>query len=121
MSVLLAMTGQAEVDVDIESIDVDLVDCEGGLRYVWHILDTRYGDLDGKLLDDAGEDFLRCKRMDAEDMEPYITRMKKRRARLTQVDPTMTVSDRFFAWYLLRQAKLSYDERTRVMTITGWS
>ena len=30
MSVLLAMTGQAEVDVDIESIDVDLVDCEGG-------------------------------------------------------------------------------------------
>ena len=95
MSILMALGEEAEMELDVETLAIEEIDCDGGLTRLWQILDATYGELESKLLDDAGEEMLRCRRSHNEDMEPYITRLKKTRARLLQVDKEMSVSDIF--------------------------
>ena len=54
-------------------------------------------------------------------MRQYVTRLHHIRQKLNTVAPKMTVSDDFFAWVMLRFARLSEEERSRVLTTTRLS
>ena len=54
-------------------------------------------------------------------MRQYVTRLHHIRQKLNTVVPKMTVSDDFFAWVMLRFARLSEEERSRVLTTTRLS
>ena len=54
MSILMALSEEAETELDVETLAIEEIDCEGGLTRLWEILDATDGELESKLLDDAG-------------------------------------------------------------------
>ena len=55
-----------------------------------------------------------CRRQAQENMNKYIRRLKEARLELEDEDEQMVVSNKMFAWMLLRRSGLTSEEKSRV-------
>ncbi len=85
-----------------------------GVRLLLNTLDDEYLGLQEDRLDEVAEEFVTCRRSTGESMSRYIRRLKEARKELEDEEPDMYVSEKFFAWMLLRRAGLTTDEKSRV-------
>ena len=61
------------------------------------------------------------RRVHSEAMSKYTRRLKEARRELEEVDESMYVSEKFFAWMLLRRSGLTAEEKSRVRGATHCS
>ena len=92
-----------------------------GVRLLLEALDDEYLGLQEDRLDEVAEEFVTCRRVHGEAMSKYIRRLKEARRELEEVDESMYVSEKFFAWMLLRRSGLTAEEKSRVRGATHCS
>ena len=86
----------------------------GGVRMLLNTLDDEYLGLQEDRLDEVAEEFMTCRRGHGESMSRFIRRLKEARRELEEEDSEMYVSEKFYAWMMLRRSGLSTEEKSRV-------
>ena len=87
---------------------------KGGVALLLDALDDEYLGLQEDRLDEVAEEFATCRKAHGESMSRFIRRLEEARRELEDEDEEMFVSEKFFAWMLLRRAGLTVEEKSRV-------
>ena len=119
LAIQLNLTGEA-LDVT-KHLSARKLRQKHGVQLLLETLDDEYLGLQEDRLDEVAEEFVTCRRIHGEAMSKYIRRLKEARRELEEADDGMFVSEKFFAWMLLRRSGLTPEEKSRVRGATHCS
>ncbi|CAK0875126.1 unnamed protein product, partial [Prorocentrum cordatum] len=103
----------------VETLDLDVLSSEAGLRKLMEILDEEFTEKDYERSEKRLRAFEKCRRGVGEDVDDYIARLKTARRNLEVHDPGTTYSDTSFARKLLRSSGLSREAQRQVLAAAG--
>ncbi|CAK0857899.1 unnamed protein product, partial [Prorocentrum cordatum] len=103
----------------VETLDLDVLSSEVGLRNLMEILDEEFTEKDYERSEKHLRAFEKSRRGIGEDVDDYIARLKTARRNLKVHDPGTRYSDTSFARKLLRSSGLSREAQRQVLAAAG--